>query len=270
MTAQQAERLEARSAPRTLPNWTISLGVVLLVLAAWEGSARAGLVPALFLPPPSAVWAALVSTAAMGFADATLGQHLAASLGRVGAAFLLAAVFGVPLGLMMGRFERVGAAFDPLIETLRPIPPLAYLPLIIIWLGIGEIAKMTLIALAIFAPVVVAARAGAKSVPQERVRAAQSLGASRGQILRLVVLPNALPEILTGLRIGLAAGWTTLVAAELVAATRGLGTMILAASQFLVTDVVLAGIVVIAVVAFAIELGMRRLETWAAPWRARP
>ena len=158
---------------------------------------------------------------------------------------------------------------DPLIEFYRPVPPLAYLPLIVIWFGIGEFSKVLLIFLAVFAPIVVATAAGVHKVDPVRVRVTQSLGGSRWQVIRHVVLPSALPDILTGLRIGLGTGWSTLVAAELIAATQGLGFMIQSASQFLVTDLVVAGILVIAVVAFILDAGLRRLQRRLAPWEGQ-
>lgn len=126
--------------------------------------------------------------------------------------------------------------------------------------------QILLIYLAIFAPVAMSALAGVKSAQQVRIRAAQSLGASRAQVLWFVILPGALPEILTGLRIGLGVGWSTLVAAELIAATRGLGFMVQSAGEFLATDVVLAGIAVIAIIAFLLELGLRALQRRLTPW----
>ena len=158
---------------------------------------------------------------------------------------------------------------DPLIEGYRPVPPLAYLPLIVIWCGIGELSKVLLIFLAMLAPIVLSATHGVTRVSPSRLRAAQSLGASRRQLLWRVVLPTALPDILTGLRIGLGAGWSTLVAAELVAATRGLGFMVQSAAQFLVTDMVLAGIVVIGGIAFVLELGLRALQQRLCPWHGQ-
>lgn len=134
-------------------------------------------------------------------------------------------------------------------------------------IGIKKIAALyLLIYLAIFAPVAMSALAGVKSAQQVRIRAAQSLGASRAQVLWFVILPGALPEILTGLRIGLGVGWSTLVAAELIAATRGLGFMVQSAGEFLATDVVLAGIAVIAIIAFLLELGLRALQRRLTPW----
>lgn len=136
----------------------------------------------------------------------------------------------------------------------------------VIWFGIGETSKILLIYLAIFAPVTLAAVAGVRSVAHVRVRAARALGASRWQVLWFVVLPSALPEILTGIRIGLGVGWSTLVAAELIAATRGLGFMVQSAGEFLATDVVIAGISVIAIIAFGMELSLRAIQRRLTPW----
>ncbi|WP_275542376.1 taurine ABC transporter permease TauC [Inquilinus limosus] len=247
----------------------ISLATVAGLLILWGLVSNLGLVPSLFLPTPQAVWAKLVSVAVNGFADATLLQHLAASLGRVFAALALALVIAIPVGIAIGTSRIVRGVLDPLIEFYRPIPPLAYLPLIVIWFGIGEVSKVLVIFLAIFAPIAISTAAGVRAVPSDRLRAARSLGATRAQLLRHVILPNALPEILTGVRIGLGVGWSTLVAAELVAATSGLGFMIQSAAQFLVTDVVVLGILVIAVVAFLLEVLLRLLQRRLTPWHGR-
>lgn len=250
--------------PRRL---SLSLATLLALLALWWLVARLGWVDPLFLPPPGRVLAQLVTLAGpQGFMDATLWQHLGASLQRILIALLAAAVFGIAAGLAMGLSPTVRGMLDPLIELYRPVPPLAYLPLMVIWFGIGETAKVLLIYLAIFAPVAMATLAGVQSAQQVRLRAARSLGASRLQVLWHVILPGALPEILTGLRIGLGVGWSTLVAAELIAATRGVGFMVQSAGEFLATDVVLAGILVIALVAFVLELGLRALQRRLTPW----
>jgi taurine transport system permease protein len=222
-----------------------------------------------FLPSPQAVAAKFVTVATTGFVDATLLQHLAASLMRVFAAIVAAILIGIPVGLAIGLSTIGRGIFDPLLEFLRPIPPLAYLPLVIIWFGIGEPAKILVIAIAMVAPVALSTAAGVRGVQQDRINAARSFGASRSQVIRHVVLPSALPSIITGLRIALGAGWTTLVAAELVAATRGLGFMIQSAAQFLVTDVVIMGIFVIAGVAFVLEFAIRRLERALVPWAGK-
>lgn len=246
---------------------TLSLATLMVVLALWWLVTALQLITPLFLPAPQQVLhQLLVIASAQGFMDATLWQHLAASLGRILLALLAAVLIGVPTGIAMGLSPTVRGILDPLIELYRPVPPLAYLPLMVIWFGIGETAKILLIYLAIFAPVALATLQGVRSVQQVRLRAAQSLGASRWQLLHLVILPSALPEILTGLRIGLGVGWSTLVAAELIAATRGLGFMVQSAGEFLATDVVLAGILVIALIAFGLELGLRTLQRRLTPW----
>ena len=247
----------------------VSAATILVMLIAWAFAAHLELVSPVFLPAPDAVLAKLVSVATTGYVDATLWQHLAVSLGRVFAALLAALAIGIPIGLAIGASTFGRGIFDPLLEFLRPIPPLAYLPLVIIWFGIGEPSKVLVIAIAMLAPVALSTAAGVKGVSQDRVNAARSLGASRPQVLRHVVLPSALPSILTGLRIALGAGWSTLVAAELIAATRGLGFMIQSAAQFLVTDVVIMGIFVIATIAFALEFGIRRIEALLVPWAGR-
>lgn len=190
-------------------------------------------------------------------------------MGRVFGAFAPACLTAVPIGIMMGVSRRVRGVFDPLIESYRPLPPLAYLPLVIIWFGIEETSKVVLIYLACFAPLAVAARAGVRSVGSEQINAALSLGARRWQIVRHVILPAALPEILTGMRIAIGFGWTTLVAAEMVAATAGLGQLVLNASNFLRTDVVVMGIIVIGMVALLFDMMMRRTETLLVPWKGR-
>ncbi len=250
------------------PLWLglISAGSILLL---WWALASSGLVASLFLPPPQAVLAKLYLAATQGFMDATLWQHLTASLGRIGLALLAATVLGIPLGLLMGTRPLVRGLLDPLIEGYRPVPPLAYLPLIVIWCGIGELSKVLLIFLAMLAPIIMATTHGVSRASQSRIRAAQSLGASPRQVLYRVMLPTALPDILTGLRIGLGTGWSTLVAAELVAATQGLGFMVQSAAQFLVTDMVLAGIVVIGGIAFVLELGLRALQRRLCPWHGQ-
>jgi len=246
---------------------TLSAATVLVLLAIWWAVTAFGLIAPLFLPAPQQVFHQLLVIASpQGFMDATLWQHLAASLTRIVIALLAAMLIGVPTGILMGLSKTARGILDPLIELYRPVPPLAYLPLMVIWFGIGETSKILLIYLAIFAPVVMSTLAGVKSAQQVRLRAAQSLGASRWQTLWFVVLPGALPEILTGLRIGLGVGWSTLVAAELIAATRGLGFMVQSAGEFLATDVVLAGIAVIALIAFSLELGLRALQRRLTPW----
>jgi taurine transport system permease protein len=250
----------------TLP---ISLVSGAVILALWWIVTDLRLVPHLFLPTPGEVAAAAVAVFRDGYANATLFEHVGASLLRILTAAAIAIMLGIPIGLMMGLNKWAKGVFDTPIEFYWPLPPLAYLPLMIIWLGIGETSKIALLSLAMFAPIVLSAQAGVRSVSQERVNAALSLGATRFQLLREIVLPSALPEILTGIRISLGVGWGTLVAAELIAATRGIGYLIMSASQFLATDVVFVGIGIIAACAFAFTFAMRLLEAWLVPWKGQ-
>jgi len=250
-------------------NFFISAATVIIIIAVWALITSLGFIEPLYLPSPLAVLQKFIDLAQNGYADATLWQHFSASIQRIFIAVILASLIAVPVGLAIGINPVARAIFDPLIEFYRPVPPLAYLPLIVIWFGIGELSKVLLIYLAVFAPIVVSTAAGVKHVDPIRIRVAQSLGATRWQIIRHVILPSALPDILTGIRIGLGAGWSTLVAAELVAATEGIGFMIQSASQFLVTDLVIAGILIIALVAYIIEIGLRVLQKKLAPWRGQ-
>lgn len=261
--------------PRRRARWRparstlVSLLTIAVLLAAWWGATALALVPSLFLPSPADVAHQFWAVSVEGFADSTLAEHLGASLARVFVALIATIVVSVPIGFAIGLSPIGRGIFDPIIEFLRPIPPLAYLPLVIIWFGIGEPSKVLVIAIAMVAPIVIATATGVRSVSQSRINAARSFGATRLQVLRYVVLPSALIDILTGVRIALGAGWSTLVAAELVAATRGLGFMIQSAAQFLVTDVVVMGIVVIAAVAFALEAGIRFLQRRLVPWAGK-
>ena len=182
---------------------------------------------------------------------------------------LFGALVGIPLGFAMGLNTVARGLFDPIVEFIRPIPPLALIPLVILWLGIDEVAKIFLLFLAALFIMLIAARAGVNSVQISKVHAAYSLGASKYQVLRYVILPNALPEIFTGLRISMGVCWGTLVAAELVAADQGVGSMMMIAKNFLQTDVVVIGIIIIGAIGFAIEMLMRMLEKWLIPWKGK-
>jgi taurine transport system permease protein len=247
----------------------LSLGTIAVALMAWWLATEWRLVKPLFLPPPAAIVESFLRVTGEGFADATLVEHLTASLARLFAALALTLTVGVPLGILAGISRSARAVVDPVVEFVRPIPPLAYLPLIIIWCGIGEASKVLVLWLAMFPAVLLSTIVGVRSVAPERIEAARVLGATRLQVARFVVLPSALPSILTGVRIGLGSGWSTLVAAELIAATRGLGFMIESAAQFLVTDVVVMGILIIAAVAFSLEGVVRLAERIFVPWHGR-
>jgi taurine transport system permease protein len=261
-----AMREVASSGGNTVP---ISITTILLLLALWALATSQHLVSQLFLPTPYEVATQFFAVFQDGYANATLGEHLSASLFRMSVAAGIALVLAIPIGLTMGLNRWAKGIFDPPIEFYWPLPPLAYLPLMIIWLGIGETSKIALLALAMFAPICLSAQAGVRGIPLERANAALSLGATRWQLFRHIVLPSALPEILTGFRIALGVGWGTLVAAEPIASTRGIGYMIMSASNFLATDVVFVGIDVIAAWAFAFSYALRWLETALVPWKGK-
>lgn len=247
----------------------LSVASILFLLFVWWAVTALGLVKPLFVPSPQAIFAKFIDVWQNGFTNTSLLEHVAVSTARVFGAFLLACAVGIPLGLAMGMSPVMRGLFDPPIEFYRPIPPLAYLPLMIIWFGIGETSKVLLIFLSVFAPVALGARAGVRSAAIEQIHAAYSFGASRWQVMRHVILPSALPEILTAMRVGVGFGWTTLVAAEMVAATKGLGYMVLSASQFLQTPTVIMGIIVIAAIAYAFDLLMRWIEAKVIPWKGK-
>ncbi|MFC3181999.1 ABC transporter permease subunit [Cypionkella sinensis] len=247
----------------------LSVGSIAVFFFVWWLVTYMGWVKPLFVPSPAAIVSKFVAIWNDGYTGTPFLEHVWISTVRVFGAFLLACVIGLPLGLAMGMSPMMRGIFDPPIEFYRPIPPLAYLPLMIIWFGIGETSKVLLIFLSVFAPVVLGARSGVKSAAIEQIHAAYSFGATRWQVMRHVIMPSAMPEILTAMRIGIGFGWTTLVAAEMVAATKGLGYMVLSASQFLQTPVVIMGIFVIAIIAFAFDLFMRFVERRLVPWKGR-
>ncbi len=285
------ETKDPYGAPGTGKSTLISAVTIVVILGAWWLVTELDLIRALFLPSPGLVFSKFLKISCydhymesflaligardevvaecLGFSENALHQHILASLYRIFSSFFLALVTAIPIGIAMGvnRFAR--GVFDPPIEFYRPIPPLAYLPLTIIWFGIGESGKIFLIYLACFAPLAISARAGVRSCSIEQIHAAYSMGASRHQVMWHVVLKAALPEILTGMRIAIAFGWTTLVAAEMVAAKAGIGVMVLNAARFLATDIVFLGIVVIGLIAFVFDVLMRRVERLLVPWKGK-
>lgn len=267
--AAPAKPGEQYGAPGNGSSTALSLLSIAFFITLWTVATQLAWVKPLFLPSPQLVWAQLIEVSTEGFADATLLTHIGWSALRVFGAFAIAVLTAVPIGILMGVNRVVRGIFDPLVEFYRPLPPLAYLPLVVIWMGIGESSKMLLIYLAMFAPLALSARAGVKSVAIEQIHAAYSMGATRAQVVRHVIMPAALPEVLTGMRIAIGFGWTTLVAAEMVAATAGLGFMVLSASKFMVTEVVIMGILVIGAMALAFDLSMRWLERRLVPWKGK-
>ncbi|MEE2768719.1 MAG: ABC transporter permease [Actinomycetota bacterium] len=204
-----------------------------------------------------------------GYRRVTLRDHAWASLSRVGKGMIFGVLIGVPVGFAMGLSTRLRGFFDPIVESFRTIPPLALLPLFIMWFGIGEASKVNLLIWASVWIMIIASRAGVLGVRGSKVHAAYSLGANRWQILRYVILPNALPEIFTGARVALGVSWGTLVAAELTGTDRGLGAMIYVASRFFRMDIVVVSILIISFIGVAMDMVMRFLEARLIPWRGK-
>jgi len=266
---QAAARTSRFATPGEGSTTLISAVTVVALVALWWLASHLRWLPPLFLPTPEVVFQRLYESAAGELTDAPLAEHFGWSMFRVFTAFIAACVTAIPIGVAMGVSRVLRGIFDPPIEFYRPLPPLAYLPLIVIWFGIDELSKILLIYLACFAPLAMSARAGVRSVSQEQIHAAYSMGATKWQVIWHVVVPAAMPEILTAMRIAIGFGWTTLVAAEMVAANRGLGQMVLNASNFLRTDIVIMGIIVIGVVAYLFDLLMRYVERVVVPWKGK-
>jgi len=223
----------------------------------------------IWLPSPEAVWERLIEIAREGYRGFTLAEHLGYSLFRVLAGFALGAAVGIPLGYAMGLSNWFRGWFDPIVEFMRPVPPLALIPLVIIWFGIDESGKIFLLFLAALWIMTIAARAGVSGVTISKIHAAYSLGASKSQIMRHVIIPNSLPEIFTGARVAMGVCWGTVVAAELVAAEQGAGQMIVAASKFQLTDIVIMGIILIGIIGYGIDMLMRYAERLLVPWKGK-
>ncbi|MCK5810337.1 MAG: ABC transporter permease subunit [Cocleimonas sp.] len=247
--------------------WTfISIATLILL---WVLSSIFEWVKPIYWPPIQDVWSQFLVISSEGFRNSTLLEHVAASVGRVLAGFLLGCLIGIPLGFALALSKTMNRIFDPIVEFLRPMPPLALIPLVILWLGIGESAKIFLLFLASVWILALAARSGAMSTNLSKVHAAYTLNASKRQILFHVILPNALPEIFTGMRVAIGVCWGTVVAAELVAAESGLGMMVMVASKFLSTDIVVLGVILISLIAYVIDIFMRYLERRFVPWRGK-
>ena len=262
-------RTSRYAAPGEGRTTAISVVTMVALFALWWVASHLRWLPPLFLPTPETVFTRLYESAMGQLTDAPLATHFGWSMFRVFSAFIAACATAIPIGIAMGVSRIARGIFDPPIEFYRPLPPLAYLPLIVIWFGIDEFAKVLLIYLACFAPLALSARAGVRSVSQEQLHAAYSMGASRWQVILHVIVPASLPDILTAMRIAIGFGWTTLVAAEMVAATHGLGQMVLNASNFLRTDIVMMGIIVIGAIAYLFDLLMRYAERVLVPWKGK-
>lgn len=263
-------KLASSAFGRSLSAILISLCVFLFLVGIWEFASATELISPLFLPSPEMVWQTFMSDAfGEGYHGASLWSHLGTSLARILSAFCLSVATAVPLGLLCGRWSAGRAAIAPLVHFYRPLPPLAYYTLLILWFGIGEMSKIMLLFLAGFAPIFIACVSAVERLDPAKLIVARTLGASGWKLFRYVIFPSSLPDMFVGMRTSLGFIYTTLVAAEMIAADSGVGWMVLDASKFLKSDQMFVGIIVMGITGLLLEGGFRWLERWWIPWKGK-
>lgn len=240
----------------------IAVSSFVLFLTAWGLLAGSGWFDKMFLPSPADV----VARFGKWFTDDGLVSDMWISIFRVSGGFLLSALIALPLGLLIGTFRPVQAFFEPMVEFARYLPAVAFIPLVLLWVGIGEGSKITIIWIGTFFQMVLMVSEDVRRVPAAQIEAAQTMGATRRELLSLVVLKSALPAIVDTLRVTLGWAWTYLVVAELVAANSGLGYAILKAQRFLQTDKIFVGILMIGVIGLVMDQMFRWIHRRAFPW----
>jgi len=245
-------------------NLTLGAAGLACFFGLWTGLSVSGLAPPQFLPSPAAVAMRIGYLLQHQFAGATILGHMAASFGRYALGFLLSAGIGVPLGLMMGRFPSLDAAVTPLFDAVRFVAPIAWVPFAALWFGTGIGGPVMIIFAGAFPPCLINAYRGAKFVDRKYIEAAQTLGASEPTIIREILVPAALPSIISGLRVGAGLGWQSLVGAELIVASAGIGYMMVQGQSSVSTTTVLAGMVAIGLVGYLIDVALRRVEAVVA------
>ncbi|MGF6633178.1 taurine transport system permease protein [Paraburkholderia sp. MM5496-R1] len=251
------------------PRFLCSIGTLAATLAAWYVlTALTGIVAASRFPTPFDTWQALAQVVTVGYADGRLDQHIVQSVKLVLYGFATAAVTGVPLGLWMGYSARAQAFFNPIFLLLRPIPPLAWIPLAIVWLGLGDSAKVMVIWFAAFVPCVINSFAGVRNLDVPMLEAAEMLGLRRSRFVLEVMIPGALPMIFTGLRLSLQASWTTLVAGELIGSVKGLGHLLTQGSLDIYPAMIVVAMLTVALCGWLMTLALGQIERQLMPWRA--
>jgi ABC-type nitrate/sulfonate/bicarbonate transport system, permease component len=246
---------------------TLLVWIVLIVI--WQLVTTFKLVPDVLLPSPWAVIQTFIKLCRFGYNGIPLWYHFGITMLRLLSAVILAIITATPLGLISGSNKIVYSLVDSIVQFVRPIPPLAYYTLLILWVGIGETSKVTLLFLAAFAPIYLACVSGVQKVNKDYIKSAQSLGASRFQIFRYVIFPAVLPDLFTGLRTAVGMAYTTVVAAEMVAATYGIGWMIINASKYLKSDIMFVGIIILGITGILLDQGLLRLEKKIVFWRGK-
>ena len=245
----------------------VGIATLIALVALWFAltSLTGAISPGRF-PAPAEFWASLKQIATRGYAGGDLLSHALHSLGLVAFGFAAAVITGVPLGLLMGWSRRAEAAVNPVFLIIRPIPPLAWIPLAILWLGLGDSAKIMVIWLAAFVPSVINTFSGVRAIDRPMIEAARMLGTPTPRFIREILAPAAAPMIFTGLRLSLQAAWTTLVAAELVGALVGLGFVLNMAQQDIYPAMFLVGMAAVGLLGWATTRALTSVERRALAW----
>ncbi len=246
------------------------LGVLLVTVLLWYvATTVTGFIDANRLPRPVEVWQSLQAIATDGYGNGRLHQHVLHSLKLVAMGFAAAVSVGVPLGLAMGHSKRIEALINPAFLLLRPIPPLAWIPLAIVWLGLEDASKILVIFVAAFVPSVINSYTGVRNIDKPVLEAAQMLGIRGFSLVREVLVPGALPMIFTGLRLSLQASWTTLVAAELIGALYGLGSILNQAAQDIYPAMIMVAMIFVGICGAATTWLLGQFERRAMPWQQK-
>lgn len=241
----------------------ISLFSVASLLLVWELVCRNGVIDPIFLPSPSQV----LERAMRMLSEGTLLWHVLASTRRVMVGFLVATMAAIPLGILLGTSQRTRAAFDPILSFLRPLPSMSWIPLSLLWFGITETQKYSIVFMGTFAPALLYVIDATRSIDPLLIRAARNLGANRWQVMREVIMPGSLPQIISGFKVILGLSWTCVISAELVAAKEGLGFLIMNGKEFFQTDTVVLGMVMISLTVLLTDIVSRVIEKRLLKWQ---
>lgn len=240
----------------------ISIASFAFFMLVWEGFCRLGLIEPIFLPAPSLIVLRAVKMIDQG----VLFVHVLASTRRVMVGFLVASLVAIPFGIFLGSSRTFKAVFDPLISLLRPLPSMSWIPISLLWLGITETQKYSIVFMGSFAPSLLYIIEATRGIDPILIRAAQNLGASRWDVMREVILPGALPQIIAGLKVMLGIAWTCIISAELVAAEEGLGFLIMNAKEYFQTDTIFLGMLLISLTVIVIDTSFKMVEGKILPW----
>lgn len=254
---------------KTIFERLLTFGTIIIILVIWFVTTKLGLADQKLVPSPQSVLDALVDIMENGYKNYTLLQHLGASMNRLVSAFFSAIIIAIPLGLASGYSSKLRAIFEPIIEFYRPLPPLAYYTLLVLWMGIENNSKIALLFLACFAPIYVSCVSAVIKIKEDYINSAYTVGANKMQIFIHVIFPACLPDIFTGLRTALGVAYTTLVSAEMVAANSGIGWMVLDASRYLRSDIIFLGIIIMGITGVLLDKIIQFVENKIVPWKGK-